>query len=133
MNQEKVSSSKQGKEIKFRAWCYADEENRMVYFDLPEHNDNGLWLAAKAVHIDEYLSPLMQLTGRQDKNGKDIYESDILFDPSKQYGGNKVVVWNEAEAKFELNNMFGHSLTQSKILEIVGNLYEHPHLLNPSK
>ena len=58
------------REIKFRVWlnnqmCYPGNEIAEIYFDgNPWDNSSGI---------------LMQYTGLKDKNGKEVYEGDIVL------------------------------------------------------
>ena len=89
--------------------------------------------------------PLMQFTGLMDKNGKEIYEGDVL----KHYGGSPkipdrqyVVEWHEKVTGVLLVDK-SKTMQQtwwrdgswlwrvSKHLEIIGNIYQHPELLRP--
>lgn len=66
---------------------------------------------------------LMQYTGLQDKNGKEIYEGDVLQD-DKKFAGAFVVDWN---------TMFDHSnwnSSRGNVFEIIGNIYENPELIS---
>ena len=89
-----------------------------------------------SVEFDEIT--LMQSTGLKDKNGKEIFEGDIL-----DYKGRKALVrWHGSYASFiyrfvdELQNRN----TEWKPLylaymkcEIIGNIYENPELLEDIK
>ena len=79
---------------------------------------------------------LLQYTGLKDKNGKEIYEGDVVriwADP-KDYNGYKghnyigVVEWDEFILGFISSD--GHGLKDFEFIEIVGNIYENPELLN---
>jgi uncharacterized phage protein (TIGR01671 family) len=86
---------------------------------------------------------ILQCTGLKDKNGKLIYENDILYEnlindvfPKGKYW---IVKWNNNQAQFymELINKADNSLTDTWHLarhdldyEVVGNIYENEELLN---
>lgn len=125
-------------EIKFRVWCYADDKYQMAYLNNGEL-DNGYWFSCPAsiVHIDEYLS-LMQYTNLKDKNGKDIYEADVVrckqFDPFNE----KQVVADHTGPVIQMfgcwimgreNEYESGCISKFDEVEVLGNIYEHPHLL----
>lgn len=112
------------REIKFRIWN--DYDKKMIYWN--ELLKNKL---ANIFTMPSYNKWLMQYTGLHDKNGKEIYEGDIL--KSMQWndiylvkyigtafylcrkgnkGFNKITTWNNAEKS-----------------EVVGNIYDNPELL----
>ena len=85
---------------------------------------NGLW----------ELIARDQFTGLLDKNGKEIYESDVVriwADP-KHYGGYtghdyaEAVVWNPQEARFELTE---HGFYDFEFIQVIGNIHENKELL----
>ena len=81
---------------------------------------------------------LMQSTGLKDKNGKEIFEGDIL-----DYKGRKALVrWHGSYASFiyRFVDELQKRKTEWKPLylaymkcEIIGNIYENPELLEESK
>ena len=68
---------------------------------------------------------VLQFTGLKDKNGKEIYEGDILSDE----GWNNVVIkWEDAQS-FSLSEEYGQYAYD---FTIIGNIYENPNLLQDS-
>lgn len=116
------------REIKFRVFCGTDKGQEMVVLDNGEF-DNGYWFSCppKVSHIDEYLSPLMQFTGLKDKNGKDIYEGDVLQWSNNGYNQTGVIeFW---ENGFWLTSQEGaHHLPNERT--VIGNKYENPNLIS---
>lgn len=122
------------REIKFRAWdCHT---NKWVYFKgifnvNPWHevqNERG-WNSPEW-HEMKWES---QFTGLENKDGKEIYERDIILIKWKDKGGNpqkkrSVVEWNDAYAGY--GNIFRHSDYE---IYIIGNIYENPTLLEEGK
>ena len=114
--------------FKFRAWhagnerktggFYKGHEPKMLY-DI-KAGDSLRWLAE-----GQNITDVMQSTGLLDKNGVEIFEGDILFDGDDCYDQ---VVYRDN--KFLLEPLGGDSIYWEKA-EVVGNIYEHPELLNP--
>lgn len=126
------------REIKFRAWDakqdqmdYPEDgyfsigiESTGEFFGWFENDDGG------------YRVELMQYTGLKDKSGREIYEGDII---RHQYGYNKYtgkVFWDEENCmfKYTMKNWsdpvyYWDMREQSKMPEIIGNIYEHKDLL----
>lgn len=121
--------------IKFRAWL--KDSHTMI--DLGtcgpiEFDDEDAKLVFGKDFHDDFTDSstrnfeLLQFTGLQDSNGKDIYEGDIVKCPG--YPRRGTVVWHDSTAGFivmERNDKRAHGLCD--IWEVTGNIYEHPDLL----
>ncbi len=124
------------REIKFRG--YSLESNSWKFGNLmekhhPRYADPTHWcyfIQDKALSLDLVDSGSVgQFTGLKDKNGKEIYEGDIMSS-----SGVKLVVTFE-DGKFCFDNTGGSYgrdfIGQDRVgrLEVIGNIYETPSLL----
>lgn len=120
-----------GREIKFRTWSklYRQWCGGTNYID-------GVWLGwicryGKDIMTQDVI--LEQYTGLTDKNGKEIYEGDIV--EIDKYGKFQII-WNEWSCKFDFDEI-GKREREEPLLsqdweeksEIIGNIHENPELL----
>ena len=113
------------REIKFRAWNEVSEK-MLNWNEFLNTNMKNTFIAPESTGLI-----LMQYTGLHDKNGKEIYEGDILKSiqwnniylvkyigtafylcRKRNKGFNKITTWNNTEKS-----------------EIIGNIYDNPELL----
>jgi len=66
-------------------------------------------------------------TGLHDKNGKEIYEGDIVA-YNKDYGGDKTFEVEYKKGGFTIQNAL-IGVCKQESLEVIGNIYENPELL----
>lgn len=129
------------REIKFRAW---DKTGNTMHDD----GEAKYWLSQgfDETFPDEYN--FMQYIGLKDKNGTEIYRDDIVKDEHGRIM--KVGYWNfrpcwiaVTKTNFHHADFFEWCQTDSSLetddnplgftgtarVEIIGNIYQHPHLL----
>jgi hypothetical protein len=76
----------------------------------------------------EYLKgTVMQFTGLLDKNGKEIYEGDIVRRPTGQIIDVRYFTYHSGEAAGQVYLIRGYQYTLED--EILGNIYETPELM----
>ncbi|RFB35703.1 YopX family protein [Brevibacillus sp. VP] len=134
------------REIKFRIW---DKVNEIIIQD-----DGHFYITADGdvigVNDDLDISEsviLMQYTGLKDCNGKEIYEGDIFqagsypltkeddyvgvveYDHDRFWGVKRVKAGSDVRG---ISDGMADGLWEfiDESIEIIGNIYEHPHLLN---
>ncbi len=124
------------REIKFRAWDKRKNEwidNFRVFM----HGNIEVYTSYANPHWQPYAQKhyeLMQYTGLKDKNGKEIYEMDII---KIDWGGIKdsYIIDNKYDKPFVIEWRFYSYPPFSKYLptpdciEIIGNWYENKELL----
>jgi hypothetical protein len=108
------------REIKFRAW----DKKKMHYFN--PFNQSTEFMRNNFDGRNE----IMQFTGLQDKNGKDIFEGDVVSHyPHWCDGRTKTEVkYDDEIAEFR---PFGSSdwALEAKDCEVIGNVFDNPDLL----
>ena len=145
------------REIKFRGrksngeWIYGDYHKRAggVHCIIKmEPDENG-----KVVYTVHQAVPdtIGQFTGLRDKNGKEIYEGDILrgfeypfYDAQEDaYNYYAIVDWDDEEAQFYAYHDLargaqvrgvscgvGVDMKDLREMEVIGNIHDNPELLN---
>lgn len=132
--------------IKFQAWV--PERKVMVEVISVNFKDNTVQLPIQTDVNSEYwwdettwdLSKieLLQFTGLKDKNGKEIYEGDVVKGYWWQKGKShrhigKVTYGMAAFKVVGVKQYFGMNDELNPVYEVIGNIYENPKLLEESK
>jgi hypothetical protein len=123
--------------IKFRAWD--SDFGKMIYEFTPDgysvDMQNGmLEVGSQNGDGDYFTLPLMQFTGLLDKNGKEIYEGDLVESEFGYIGeiiyensydrARYLIEWNDGDnCDIFLDASHGE-------IEVFSNIYENPELIN---
>lgn len=108
-----------------------DFTHRQIFF---RRDDNILYnIGFEAGDVE-----LIQCTGLKAKNGKLIFEGDIVHKSGSKFNGEKIlseITWSNESAHFNYSDYFGiggsHEFrtgTAAK-MEVLGNIYENPEIL----
>lgn len=135
------------REIKFRAW------NGKEMLHQPLCSTFGLHRFFGFIPVD---AKLMEYTGLKDKNGKEIFEGDVISywngtmrmcketdEGAKHYGSTdawlkntenklKQVIFDAPSFRIESGNPLGSQYLDGPEIEVIGNIYENPELLEPN-
>ena len=120
------------REIEFRV--FYNQRGEMLYAG-DFHPDQGFLMHNKEWSLiceegeicgNEYAT-LMQYTGLRDKNGKKIFEGDIVIqeDTESVYE----IKWHKEEAGFYMNSTNDYTTIEAEYLEVIGNIYENEELI----
>jgi len=117
------------REFKFRAWDETNQCFDYINFNCntnKECNDCGTRVYMALCHENE----ITQFTGKEDRNGKEIYEGDIVkvnHPMGEEFYG---------EVFFRYDGCFAHTFLEGrpskrmwKYCEVVGNMFENPEMM----
>lgn len=115
------------REVKFRAW---DNSKKKMSYNLAQMGLDGFFSLNEEISILQRTHKLMQYIGLKDKNGKDIFEGDVIKCYDKDSYIILTVTWHSKLTGF---SPFICSREPDwddfDEFEVIGNIHEHPELI----
>lgn len=123
------------REIKFRAW---DEDDEVMFYskghnfcfveaDRPDKEHGVIMQGSLNCLVDQKM-PLMQYTGLKDKNGKEIYEGDVVNITLRGDDDPEACIVEDLRYLPMMDKERYGDIVQK--VEIIGNIYENAGLIN---
>lgn len=115
------------REIKFRAWDTTEKKMHHELSLMFVNDLNGVFEG-----LNECGCIVMQYTGLKDRNGKEIYEGDIVRHGLFKQDYKMVVRYWEESASFvfgDRRTKFTFGEVHVKYLQVIGNIHDNPELL----
>ena len=117
------------REIKFRVWDGVQKAWQYLFLE----RGGVRFLYTKNTPIAENCERWLQFTGLKDKNGKEIYEGDVIHydEPMANNPQTGTIIYSVGDAGFVMEH--SDYLPPLKWnIEIIGNVHESPELLTPN-
>ena len=136
----KIKDKKRAKELGLKVgdWVYGyffHDEGLTFYNGKTKRFDK--YYIINTPYIEEYIEiipeTLGQYTGLNDKNGKEIYEGDIVkVFTNKEWRIGKII-YEHSECTIDVTNNkdleYGRTSIIENLTEVIGNIYDNPELL----
>ena len=130
--------------IKFRAWdnykkkmfapSHIDSFGAVVIQEAHEEGCRHCGGTIRGTHPIDLDATLLQFTGTLDRNGKEIYEGDIirivLEATAFPNQGNAEVKW-DGNGWWVFNDNSQKTWYKGENVEVIGNVFENPELIEP--
>lgn len=113
------------REIRFRAWNEVSEK-MLNWNEFLNTNMKNTFISPESTGLI-----LMQYTGLHDKNGKEIYEGDVVKIKYRDEDIGKVI-YEHNGFSIDVTNMnknYGRVSFVNNFMEVIGNIYDNPELL----
>lgn len=118
------------RELNFRMYYYDryTKKNEFAYFSAYDEFCDDTWCELNPKDLEQY-------TGLKDKNGKEIYEGDIVEEEFDDQTNSYEVIWDEIELTWSVKLIGYGSSLRSYLWElnasrlVIGNIHENKELL----